>query len=207
MINDVPVFPVRTTNAGIPVTRGRLDLLPSPSAALPPRVNLSTFTSLLQCAPTEPDLDAAGALSLMRLVPPTQEMLALVSTWVETGCAEMKDGPAPKDAFKDPVPWAACRDHLAAVHAGRRQFRPDDVNFVANELNVNHFAWPILLLRVTAGRLFYDWPYGVARFATRGYVKVLPPLSPPFAFVVLSLAHHPRPHLHPHPHRHATPAA
>ena len=232
---DVPDFPVRT-HAGTSVTRGRLNLLPAPAAA-GPAVNYSTFSSLLQCAPTEPDLNAQGALSLMRLVPPTRELLALVATWVETGCAEDKDKDKDKDGhvkdvLKDPIPWAACRTRLAAIRAGRRTHRQvcpaclpaclparpperpptrpsllplplsspppppppshlrlplchhylchylcqDDVDFVANQRNIVHFAWPILLMRATGGRLYYDWPFGVGRFAARGYAQVAPPI-------------------------------
>ena len=54
----------------------------------PDRVSLIDFASDYQCAPNEPDLDDQnGAISMLRMAPPTMQAVEWVAAYAETRCA------------------------------------------------------------------------------------------------------------------------
>ena len=84
---SIPIFKVRKdTYSNKPVSRGKitgimnvLDLKNSDSKKL---LSLQQFRRALQCAPTEPDLDILGVMSLLKRSRPTKSGLLSACAWV-----------------------------------------------------------------------------------------------------------------------------
>ena len=154
----IPPFDVRRDlTTGQAVSRGRLHLvgetLVSNDRSSKFKISYQSYRERLQCAPTEPDLDRQGSLSLMKLLPPSAEIIELICAWLESSCDSLRP------VQHDPIPWSKCRTVIEQYRRG--DYRKDDLDFVRNEHNVNHFSWPKLLHRVINGTLYLDWPWGI----------------------------------------------
>lgn len=101
------------------------------------KFTVAEFKRLLQCAPTEPALNGDnGAISLMKLVPPTKAILELICAWDETKCRN----------------WKECQSKAEDFKQGKFPTKMPQRQFDASSL-----------LRVMNGSLYDDWPWGVDR--------------------------------------------
>jgi Glycosyl transferase family 90 len=154
-IAHIPVYQHRHFG-GTPVSRNRLSLLGglAPTMNDSNKVTVQQLRQILQCAPDEPDIVGdRGSILLARMVPPTRETTRLLAVWGETLC----DG------------WAACRKEL------ERWDRQDPALDWGGERHdskgIMTSPYQARLLRITNGKLYYDWPFhNKARFAKSGFV-------------------------------------
>lgn len=153
----VSLWPVRRDTTGSEVTRGRLAAIygktfKDKDLFLFDRVGpgadryttlkkypLKELRRLLQCSPTEPDLDAhTGSISMLRLAPPTKRTTEIISAWAETHCkGEMHRCHAEADVNKQ-----------GGYH---------------KDINMRGGFSGFGMLRVVNGSLFHDWPWGRER--------------------------------------------
>jgi hypothetical protein len=78
---DIPVFPVRLLHNGQPVARG---LLADVERNHETNFTLAAFKERLQCSESEPGLNGHnGAISLLRLSPPSRALLEMYAVWAE----------------------------------------------------------------------------------------------------------------------------
>jgi len=150
----VAEWPVRRdVYTGSEVTRGRLVTLYGPkfkdkdlflfdrgpgaerfNASLQ-KYPLKELQKLLQCSPTEPDLDVhTGSISMLRLATPTKRTAEIIAAWAETHC-------------RGEV-WHRCHEEADAnknggYHAG---------------INMRGGFTGFGMLRVVNGSLYHDWP-------------------------------------------------
>ena len=138
-LDDIPIVKVRKLNSSTEVTSGWLHLvgLKPQNVSFFKRFSAAEFKRLLQCPASEPGLNGDnGAISLMKLVPPTREIVELICAWDETKCRN----------------WPECQPI-------RQRFRDGDY---PKKMAVRQFDGSSLL-RVINGTLYDDWPWGIDR--------------------------------------------
>ena len=187
---------VRKDADGLPVTRGRLHLVGETLAALGmdrkvhKQFSYADYKKKLQCAPSEPDLNYNGAISLIKLSPPTKDSIEVICAWIESGCADLNITESTaisieKEAFR----FSICRNNMVRYKKGEyTDAGMDSVIRGKNEININHFGLPIMLHRIINGRLYYDWPWGIERFKKTERVKDILPLLVSMIWAILSFS-------------------
>ena len=163
---------VRKDANGMPVTRGRLHLVGENVATLGKdrkvhkRFSYADYKKRLQCAPSEPDLNYHGAISLMRLSPPTKDTIEVICAWIESGCADHNiTGSTAISIEKEAIRFSMCRNNIMRYKKGEYvDAGMYSVVFGKNFVHIKLFGMPILLHRIINGRLYYDWPWGIERF-------------------------------------------
>lgn len=167
--DSIPVYEVRKdVMTGEPVSRGRLHLIHENVNSQEhidhdgsERVSFRKFRELLQCAPTEPDIDSQhGGISLLKLAKLSLESTELACAWIESGCN----------------PWQHCRETMEKYKRGEYP-KPE----------VRHDGAFIELLRVINGELHGDWPWGQDRGGL-GYKLGDKQHWKPFHYVVRSIS-------------------
>ena len=169
-VAEIPVFPVRLdvyTNQS--VERGRLhQVFPAEfledqlfhffdDPRLPEqervrererrRFPLAELRKILQCAPTEPDLDDhSGTLSLLKMAPPTRRSAELIAAWRESGWDSDMQG--------------ACRENIQMCGAKADLSKR---GYYTKEVNVRGGFTGFGMLRVMNNTLMHDWPWGRER--------------------------------------------
>lgn len=144
-LKDIPIVEVRRVNATSTesVASGLLELVgltphhSDEKDGFEKRFTSEKFKRLLQCPTSEPGLNGdSGAISMMKLLPPTRAIIELVCAWDETRCRDWEQCSPLRDKFK----------------AGRFNKEMPRRQFDATTL-----------LRVINGSLYDDWPWGVDR--------------------------------------------
>mmetsp|Transcript_22708 Transcript_22708/g.32608 ORF Transcript_22708/g.32608 Transcript_22708/m.32608 type:complete len:350 (+) Transcript_22708:737-1786(+) len=131
--------------SGKPVTSGRLEIVggvPAFDNLLKSKLKfrLETLKKTLQCPLSEPDIDLfRGGIELWDSIKPTSSILESCCALLETKCH----------------PWNRCQQLLPDFKQGKF---PTTLNGYTG-----FFYW-VKLFRITDGKLYYDWPWGVERF-------------------------------------------
>lgn len=129
----IPKFEIRLdAHSGVAVRRGAiLNILKSEEI-----ISLSDFYKTLQCPVYEPDLDyQAGTYSMMRMIPPTRELVELMCAY--------REHPDISN-YRNIRPWHEVKKTLKEL----RQNIDSDISLD---------QW--LLYRIIDGELYYDWPW------------------------------------------------
>lgn len=117
------------------VKRGQVDELYATNKTL----SKKEFDKLLQCPTLQPDLEGRnGCLSLLRLLPPTREIIEMMCVYAETRV----------------IDWDICTEILNTFKGGT--YPP---HYPADSNGFESFG----LFRVMSGNIYGDWPWGAER--------------------------------------------
>ena len=145
---NIPIVEIRKDyHSGRPVRRGTLELLGGVSSYTmdmkngkwnesSDKVSLQKFQRILQCAPSEPELEGRrGVYGFMKLVRVSLQSILSACAYLEVGCLE----------------WHDCKRKSNMLLSGKM-------------MPSKRFDMNIRLVRISRGKLYYDWPWHIDRF-------------------------------------------